>query len=97
MHGQDHQQSDLFSYVSPEQRARSDHLLRAIRAMADPALNRMSAPFETLYARTGRLSMAPEKLLRAQLIPMLYSVRGERLLMKEIDDSIWFRWFMGMD
>jgi transposase len=97
MRGQDHQQSDMFSYLSPEQRVRADHPLRAIRAMADLALWSMSARFDEMYSQTGRPSIAPEKLLRAQLIQMLYSVRSERLLMEEIDYSVLFRWFVGMN
>jgi len=71
--------------------------LRAIRAMADLALWSMSARFDEMYSKTGRPSIAPEKLLRAQLIQMLYSVRSERLLMEEIDYSVLFRWFVGMN
>jgi transposase len=97
MRGQDHQQSDMFSYLSPEQRVRQDHPLRSIRAMADQALDNMSERFEDMYAKTGRPSIPPEKLLRAQLIQMLYSVRSERLLMEEIDYSVLFRWFVGMN
>jgi transposase len=97
MRGQDHQQSDIFSYLSPEQRVRQDHPLRAIRAMADLALWSMSARFDAMYAKTGRPSIPPEKLLRAQLIQMLYSVRSERLLMEEIDYSVLYRWFVGMN
>jgi transposase len=97
MRGQDHQQSDMFSYLSPEQRVRGDHPLRAIRAMADMALWSMSARFDEMYSQTGRPSIPPEKLLRAQLIQMLYSVRSERLLMEEIDYSVLFRWFVGMN
>ena len=97
MRGQDHQQSDMFSYLSPEQRVRKDHPLRAIRTMADRALNNMSDRFDGMYANTGRPSIPPEKLLRAQLIQMLYSVRSERLLMEEIDYSLLFRWFVGMN
>jgi transposase len=97
MRGQDHQQSDMFSYLSPEQRVRRNHPLRAIRAMADLALWNMSARFDEMYAKTGRPSIAPEKLLRAQLLQMLYSVRSERLLMEEIDYSLLFRWFVGMN
>jgi transposase len=97
MRGQDHQQSDIFSYLSPEQRVRQDHPLRAIRAMADLALWSMSARFDAMYAQTGRPSIPPEKLLRAQLIQMLYSVRSERLLMEEIDYSVLYRWFVGMN
>jgi transposase len=97
MRGQDNQQSDMFSYLSPEQRVRADHPLRAIRAMADLALWNMSARFDEMYSQTGRPSIPPEKLLRAQLIQMLYSVRSERLLMEEIDYSVLFRWFVGMN
>src|ERR1700738_4915829 len=97
MRGQDNKQSDMFSYLSPEQRVRPDHPLRAIRAMADLALWSMSARFDEMYAQMGRPSIPPEKLLRAQLIQMLYSVRSERLLMEEIDYSVLFRWFVGMN
>ena len=97
MRGQDYQQSEIFSYLSPEQRVRNDHPLRAIRAMADQALRNMSERFDDMYAKTGRPSIPPEKLLRAQLIQMLYSVRSERLLMEEIDYSVLYRWFVGMN
>src|SRR5215467_3088372 len=97
MRGFDHQQADMYSYLSPEARVRADHPLRTIRAMADRALASMSARFDAMYATTGRPSIPPEKLLRAQLIQMLYSVRSERLLMEEIDYSMLFRWFVGMN
>src|SRR3954453_14389376 len=97
MRGQDNQQSDMFSYLSPEQRVRPDHPLRAIRAMSDLALGGMSSRFEAMYSQTGRPSIPPEKLLRAQLLQMLYSIRSERLLMEEIDYSVLFRWFVGMN
>src|SRR5467141_2781765 len=97
MRGQDKQQADMFSYLSPEARVRKDHPLRAIRAMADQALENMSRRFDRMYAKTGRPSIPPEKLVRAQLIQMLYSVRSERLLMEEIDYSLLFRWFVGLN
>ena len=87
----------MYSYLSPEARVRADHPLRAIREMADQALANMSGRFDGMYARTGRPSIPPEKLLRAQLIQILYSVRSERLLMEEIDYSMLFRWFVGMN
>lgn len=87
----------MYSYLSPEERVRANHPLRAIRAMADEALQNMSERFDTMYARTGRPSIPPEKLLRAQLIQMLYSIRSERLLVEEIDYSMLFRWFVGMN
>src|SRR5262247_2647822 len=97
MRGTDHQQADMYSYLSPEARVRADHPLRAIRSMADQALTNMSKRFDAMYATTGRPSIPPEKLLRAQLIQMLYSIRSERLLMEEIDYSMLFRWFIGMN
>jgi transposase len=97
MRGKDHQQSRIFSYLSPETRVRKDHPLRAIRAMVDEVLDQLSPLFEAMYATTGRPSIPPEKLLRAQLLQMLYSIRSERLLMEEIDYSVLFRWFVGMN
>jgi transposase len=93
MRGIDHQQADMYSYLSPEARVRPDHPLRGLRAMADQALGNMSERFDAMYAKIGRPSIPPEKLLRAQLIQMLYSIRSERLLMEEIDYSMLFRWF----
>ena len=77
---------------------RKDHPLRAIRAMVDEVLARMSGVSLTrMYANVGRPSIAPEKLLRALLLQMLYSVRSERLLMEEIDYNLLFRWFVGLN
>jgi transposase len=87
----------MFSYLSPEQRVRQDHPLRAVRAMTDEILGNMSSLFDAMYAEGGRPSIPPEKLLRAQLLQMLYSVRSERLLMEEIDYSILYRWFVGLN
>jgi len=97
MRGTDHQQSHMFSYLSPEQRVRQDHPLRSIRTMVDEVLTALSPQFDRMYASEGRPSIAPEKLLRAQLLQMLYSIRSERLLMEEIDYSMLFRWFVGLN
>ena len=97
MRGTDHQQSHMFSYLSPEARVRKDHPLRVVRTMVDAVLRALSPQFDRMYASEGRPSIAPEKLLRAQLLQMLYSIRRERLLMEEIDDSILFRWFVGLN
>ena len=97
MRGDDQQQSHMFSYLSPEARVRKDHPLRAIRTMVDEVLTQLSRRFDTMYARVGRPSIAPEKLLRAQLLQMLYSIRSERLLMEEIDYNLLFRWFVGLN
>lgn len=97
MRGVDHQQSQMFSYLSPETRVRKDHPLRAIRTMVDEVLTQLSRRFEQMYASVGRPSIPPEKLLRAQLLQMLYSIRSERLLMEEIDYSMLYRWFVGLN
>ena len=97
MRGTDHDQGAMYSYLSPEERVRKDHPLRAIRELTDEILKRMSPLFDAMYGDGGRPSIAPEKLLRAQLLQMLYSVRSERLLMEEIDYSILFRWFVGLN
>src|SRR6266567_449389 len=97
MRGIDHQQSQMFSYLSPETRVRKDHPLRAIRVMVDEILAQLSRRFDSMYASAGRPSIPPEKLLRAQLLQMLYSIRSERLLMEEIDYSVLFRWLCGIE
>jgi len=86
----------MFSYLSPEQRVRPDHPLRAIRAMTDEVLRALSPRFRRMYSDIGRPSIPPEQLLRALLLQVLYTVRSERLLMEEIDYSILFRWFIGL-
>ena len=97
MRGNDQQQNHIFSYLSPEQRVRKDHPLRAIRAMVDGVLKQLSPRFDKMYAKVGRPSIPPEQLLRAQLLQLLYSVRSERLLMEEIDYNLLFRWFVGLN
>jgi len=97
MRGEDHQQNHVFSYLSPEERVRKDHPLRAVRAMVDEVLKQLSRRFDGMYAKVGRPSIPPEQLLRALLLQMLYSIRSERLLMEEIDYSILFRWFVGLN
>src|SRR5947207_1598623 len=77
MRGNDKQQGAVFSYVNAEQRIASDHPLRRIRAMTDVALGELSAEFDRLYAAGGRRSIAPERLLRALLLQVLYSRRNE--------------------
>ncbi len=97
MRGTDHQQSGMFSYISAERRVPQDHPLRPIRAMADVALKQLGPGFDALYARNGRPSIAPEKLLRALLLQVLYPVRSERLLMEQLDYNFLFRWFVGLN
>ena len=97
MRGVDHQQSGMFSYISAERRVPKDHPLRAIRIMVDVALKDSSWRFDAVYATSGRPSIAPEKLLRALLLQVLYTVRSERLLMEQLDYNFLFRWFVGLN
>ena len=87
----------MFSYLSPESRVRQDHPLRPIRIAVDEVLGQLSPLFDAMYSVAGRPPIPPEKLLRALLIQMLYSIRSERLLMEEIDYTVLFRWFVGMN
>jgi transposase len=97
MRGDDRGPETMFSYVSAEQRVPSDHPLRAIRALVDDVLREMSREFDRLYSDIGRPSIPPERLLRAQLLQIFYSIRSERLLMEQLDYNLLFRWFVGMD
>jgi transposase len=97
MRGDDRQPDSMFSYVSPEQRVPRDHPLRAVRRLVDEALHDMSREFDRLYAAVGRPSVPPERLLRAQLLQVFYSIRSERLLMEQLDYNILFRWFVGLE
>ena len=97
MRGDDRQPDAMFSYVSAEQRIPSDHPLRAIRALVDGVLREMSRDYDGLYAAVGRPSIPPERLLRAQLLQIFYSIRSERLLMEQLDYNLLFRWFVGLE
>jgi transposase len=97
MRGTDKQQSGMFSYLSPEERVPENHPLRAIRRMTDEVLKGLWAKFNELYSTTGRPSIAPEKLLRALLLQILYTVRSERLLMEQLQYNLLFRWFVGLN
>jgi len=96
MRGHDLKQDDLFSYVSPEQRVPRNHPLRRLRPLVDQVLGALSVRFSRMYARVGRPSIAPEKLLRALLLQGLYSIRSERLLVEQLDYNLLFRWFVGL-
>jgi transposase/ribosomal protein S6E (S10) len=97
MRGDDQQQSGMFSYVSVEERVPQDHPLRAIRKLVDQILGRMATEFDGLYAKTGRPSVPPERLLRAALLQIFYSIRSERMLMEQLNYNLLFRWFVGLE
>ena len=96
MRGEDRKSEGMFSYVRLEERVPRDHPLRAIRALVDAALAELSASFAELYARVGRPSVPPERLLRALLLQAFYTIRSERLLMEQLDYNLLFRWFVGL-
>jgi len=97
MRGPDTQQSSMFSYLSPDERVPAKHPLRPIRRMADTALKALSPEFDGLYSAMGRPSLPPEKLLRALLLQVLYTVRSERMLMEQMEYNLLFRWFVGFN
>jgi len=96
MRGNDGKQGDLFSYVSLESRVPRNHPLRKMRDMVDEALEAMGPDFDEMYSKVGRPSIAPERLLRALLIQVLYSIRSERLLVEQMNYNLLFRWFVGL-
>jgi transposase len=97
MRGTDTQQSSMFSYLSPEERVPANHPLRPIRLMVDDGLKALSPSFSRLYSAFGRPSIPPEKLLRALLLQVLYTVRSERMLMEQLEYNLLFRWFVGLN
>jgi transposase len=75
----------------------TEHPIRAIKKLADEALHRMSPTFDAMYAKEGRASVPPERLLKAMLLMALYTVRSERLFCEQLGYNLLFRWFLDMD
>jgi transposase len=96
MRGSEEKQVDAFSYVSMEDRIPAKHPIRPFKQMVNEILRDMDADLDGLYADSGRPSIAPEYLLRASILQILYSIRSERQLMDQIDFNIMFRWFVGL-
>ena len=97
MRGDDQQQSGMFSYVTLEDRVPADHPLREIRKRVDEILRGMAKEFDSMYAKTGRPSVPPERLLRAVLLQIFYTVRSEGMLMEQLTYNLLFRWFVGLE
>jgi len=97
MRGINNTQSYMFSYLSSEQRVPGDHPLRPIKHCADIVLKELSSVFDEMYSNMGRPSIPPERLLKAQILIALYSVRSDRLLCEMLDYNILFRWFLDMN
>lgn len=96
MRGSDKQTGSLFSYVNLEERIPARHPLRKIKSVVDAALASLDADFAALYADEGRPSIAPERLLRASLVQILFSIRSETQLMEQLRYNLLFRWFVGL-
>src|SRR5664279_4041627 len=97
MRSQDIQEVALYSYISPEQRVPADHPLRPIREMVNVVLRKISREFDKIYSLGGRPSIPPERLLRALLLQVLYTVRSERMMMEQLDYNVLYRWFVGLN
>jgi transposase len=96
MRGADVEQGTLFSVVTLESRVPADHPLRRIRPLLEETLDSLDRTFEVIYADSGRPSIPPERLIRASLLQVLYSIRSERQLMEQLDYNLLFRWFVGL-
>lgn len=96
MRGDNQEQDRMFSYTSPAERVPMDHPLRSIKEISNRALKELSPDFSRMYAPTGRPSIPPEKLIRALLLQVLYSIRSERMLIEQLNYNLLFRWFVGL-
>lgn len=97
MRGKDTKQSSMLCLMSPEERVPAGHPLRSIKKLADAALAELSPVFDEMYAKGGRPSVPPERLLKSMLLMALYSVRSERQFCEQLDYNLLFRWFLDMD
>jgi transposase len=97
MRSPDVQQLGMFAQVSIEERVPEDHPIRPLRELVDKLLKGLDPVFQKRYSAFGRPSIPPERLLRASLLQVIYSVRSERLLMEQLDYNLLFRWFVGLN
>jgi len=97
MRGEPDRQETMSSLWTPEQRVPADHPLRKIKILADRELRRLSPVFDAMYSTTGRPSVPPERVLKALLLMVLYSIRSERQLCEQLDYNLLFRWFLEMN
>src|SRR5260370_13001594 len=97
MRGKDDQQGVVYSYINIEHRVPADHPLRSMRTLMDRSLQELSPHFDVHYAKRGRNSIPPERLLRALLLQILFSIRSERQLMEQLNYNLLFRWFVGLN
>ncbi len=96
MRGEDVFQESLFTTVQLESFVPADHPLRPITVLLDEAMKNLNWLLGSIYADTGRESIPPERLIRAQLLQVLYSIRSERQLVEQINYNLLYRWFVGL-
>ncbi len=96
MRGEDTFQESLFTTIQLESFVPGNHPLRPIRILLDQAMQNLSWLFDSIYADRGRESIPPERLIRAQLLQVLFSIRSERQLVEQINYNLLYRWFVGL-
>jgi transposase len=97
MRGNVNPQADLFCLISPESRVPKDHPLRRVKRLVDEVLRDLSPLFEEMYAKEGRPSIPPERLLKAKMLQALYTIRSENLLIEALEYNLLFRWFLDLN
>src|SRR3954447_4716812 len=97
MRGEQDSQIGLLTLTSPGKRVPAKHPIREIKRLADEALGKMDRVFDEMYSSIGRPSIPPERLLKAQLLIALYSVRSDRMFCEQLDYNLLFRWFLDMN
>ena len=97
MRGNVNPQADMFCLISPESRVPKDHPLRRVKRLVDEVLQELSPLFEEMYAKEGRPSIPPERLLKAKMLQALYTIRSENLLVEALEYNLLFRWFLDLN
>src|SRR5262245_40898242 len=97
MRGENTKQSSMLMLMSPESRVPATHPIREVKKLADGALSKLSGVFDGMYAKVGRPSIPPERLLKSMLLMALYTVRSERQFCEQLEYNLLFRWFLDMD
>jgi transposase len=97
MRGRDTKQASMLCLVSPESVVPADHPLRSIKRLVELVLRDVSPVLDGMYAKTGRPSVPPERLLKATLLMAFYTIRSERMFSEQLSYNLLFKWFLDMD
>lgn len=97
MRGQNREQTSMLVMGSLQDRIPADHPIRRIKLLADEALSRLHSTFEAMYSQAGRPSIPPERLLKAQILMALFTVRSDRMFCEQLEYNLLFRWFLDME